>query len=219
MTNHLSKIDTQRWGTPAVLLVGALFSAILVAGYAWQDSKSESKLQEAVAHAEAAVFLQEATIERSFAADILDVYVLGGDESLIRRFQNQSRTSLARLAGAISSSGSDEVQQVADQGASVASSADSVVALRQAGDAEAAGQALAELDTKFETLDVAIQSVVDAEFATAVSLTTNSHNAYDTASWLLITSMATAIATVVGILSAARRSLFSRPARQNPSSA
>lgn len=219
MTDHLSKIDADEWAASAVLLIGALLAAFLIAGYAWQSSKSDSKLSEAVAHAETAIFLQEASLEGNFATDLLGVYILGGDESMIRRFHNQSRTSLARLSGAISTSDSDQVQQIADQGASIAAGADSVIALRQAGDAEAAVHALTELDTEFETLGVTIQSAVDAELATAVSLTTSSHNADDTASWLLITGVSVAIATSLGIFSAVRRSLFERRARQNPSPA
>ena len=44
MTEQLSKTDTHQWAAPAVLLVGAFVSAILIAGYAWQSSESDSSL-------------------------------------------------------------------------------------------------------------------------------------------------------------------------------
>lgn len=217
--NHISKIDTQEWAASAVLLVGALIAAILVAGYAWQISKSDANLSEAVSHADNAVLLQKASVESNLAADILGLYVRGGDEVMIRRFNSQSGSALARISNAISNSDSDQVRQIAVKKASIATGADSVIALRKAGDAGAAGQALVRLGTEFETLDIAIQSAVDAELAAAVSLTTSSHNAEDTASWLLITGMSAAIAAGLGILSAARRLLFGRHPRRNPSPA
>lgn len=219
MIDYLSRIDAEESAASAVLLVGALIAALLISGYAWQISKSDAKLSEAVAHTETAALLQKASAEGDFAADILGLYVVGGDESMVRRFRSQYGSASARVTNAMSNSDSDQLRQVVVQETSVATGADSVIALRQAGDTEAAGQALTELRTEFEAFDTAILSAVDAELASAVSLTTSSHNADDTASWLLITGTSTAIATILGILSAARRLLFKRPTRQDPSPA
>lgn len=219
MTDHLSKIGTRLWAVPAGLLFGAVLAAILVAGYAWQSSESDSKLADAVVHAETAVYLQEASAEGNLAADLLGAYVLEGDESLIPRIQNHFTTAQARLTGAVSGSGSDAVRQIVILDTVIAEGAGSVIALRQAGDAEAAGEALTEVGAEFETLGIAIQSAIDAELESAVSLTNSSQNADDTASWLLITGIAVAIATGAALLFIVGRSLLKRSAPESPSPA
>jgi len=219
MTDHPSQTGVRRWLVPAALIIGALFAATLVAGYAWQSNKSDSKLTEAVTHAETAVFLQDASVEGNLAADLLGAYVLEGDESLIPQIQDHSTTALARLTGALSGSNSDAIRQIAVEGASLAAGAGSVVALRQAGDVEAAGATLTELGPDFESFGVAMQASIDTELAAAVSLTNSSQNADDTAAWLLITGIAITIATSAAFLFVAGRSLFGHRAPEKPSPA
>jgi hypothetical protein len=136
MTNEPANIGSRSWAVTAGLLLGAVLAALLVGGYAWQNGKSDSKLTEAVSHAETAVYLQEATGEGNLAADLLGEYVLTGEEALIPQIQNHSTTALTSLTSAISGGGSDQLRQIAVAGAGLAEGAGSVIALRQAGDVD-----------------------------------------------------------------------------------
>lgn len=219
MTNVFSKFDSHRRIVAASLLGGALLAAVLIAGYAWQSSNSDSRLAEAVTHTETASLLADASAEGDNAADLIGAYVLQGDEALIPRIQSHSAIALAKLTSAIASSGSDEVRQIAVEGAGLSAGAGAVIALRQAGDVEGAVAALTDLGIQFESFGAAMQASIDTQLAAAVSLTDSSQNANDTASLLLIIGIAIAIATGAALVFVASRSLLRHPTQEKPSPA
>ena len=208
MTNEPSNLGSRWWTVPAALLAGATLVAVLIAGYAWQSSRSDSTLDDAVTHAETAVFLQESAKEATITTGLLEEYVLTGDQALIPQIQNQSTTVSLLLSGAVSGSASDNLPLIAVQGARLAQGAGAIIAFRQAGELDAANDVLTQLRTELEGFAVTIQTPIGDEFAAAVSLTNNSDNADAVASWLLATGIAVAIATGAGFLIFAGRSLL-----------
>ena len=212
MTNQASALGSTWWAVPAGLLLGATLSAVLIAGYAWQSSRGDSRLADAVSRAETAVFLQETVREATTATGLLNEYVLTGDQALIPQIQNQSTTVSLLLSGAVSGSTSDNLPQIAVQGARLAQGAGAIIAFRQAGELDAANNVLVDLRTQLENFAVTIQTPIGDELAAAVSLTNSSDNADAAASWLLATGIAVAIATGVGSLLFVGRSLLRRSA-------
>jgi len=210
MTNEPSNVGGRWWAVPAGLLSGAVLAAVLVAGYAWQSSRSDSRLTDAVSHAETAVYLQETVKEGAITTGLLEEYVITGDQALVPQIQNQSTTVSLLLSGAVSGDGSGHLRRIAVQGTRLAEGAGAIVALRQAGEIEAASTVLTDLRTQLEGFAVTIQTPIGDELSAAVSLTNSSDNADAVASWLLVTGIAVAIASGAGFLIFVGRSLLRR---------
>ncbi|MCH8815725.1 MAG: hypothetical protein IH957_11670 [Chloroflexi bacterium] len=212
MTNALTNIASRWWAVPAALLFGAALAAAFIAGYAWQTGQADSKLTAAVTRAETAVYLQETVKEATIATDLLEEYVLTGDQTLVPRIQNRSTTVSLLLSGAVAGDRSDHLRRIAVQGTRLAESAGAIIALRQAGEVEAAGAVLTDLRTQLEGFAVTIQTPIGDELSAAVSLTNSSDNADAAALWFLATGMAVAISTGTGSLLLVGRSLLRRRA-------
>lgn len=212
MTNEPFNLGNRWWAVPAGLLFGAVLAAVLFAGYTWQSSRSDSTLADAVIHAETAVFLQETIREATTTTGLLEEYVLTGDQALIPQIQNQSTTVSLLLSGAVSGGASDNLPQIAVQGARLALGAGAIIAFRQAGELEVASNVLADLRTQLEGFAVTVQTPIGDEFSAAVALTNSSDNADAAASWFLATSLAVAIATGAGLLLLVGRTLRRRSA-------
>lgn len=219
MNTEPSSTHSRRWGTPVALLLGAVIFTVFIAGYAWQNSERDSKLDEGAAHAAAAVHLQNASAEGAIAADLLRAYVAEGDETLIPRIQEQSTAGVTSLTQAIASSGTDEMRQLAVVGGGLAERAGTVIGLRQTGDVAGAAAALEELGPTFDDFGASLQSSIDTELREAASLGNSADDTERTAAWLLITALASGFATISVLLWVVGRSLWKRRAPESPSPA
>jgi hypothetical protein len=219
MSNETQSTNSRRWATPVALILGVIIFAVSIAGYAWQTSESNSQLDEAATHTTAAVHLEDAGVEGAIAGEFLANYVAEGDETLIPRIQEHAAAGVAGLTQAISSSGSDDLRQLALSGAGLAEGAGSIIAFRQAGDVPRAAAALQELGPAFDDFGASLQTSIDNELAEAASLANSSDSAESTATWLLITALAAGFATGVGLLWLLARSLRKRRAPESPSPA
>jgi len=219
MSNETRSTNSRSWATPVALILGAIIFAVFIAGYAWQTSESNSKLDEGATHATAAGHLQDAAVEGEIAGEFLATYVASGDETLIPRMQEHAAAGVAGLTQAISASGTDDLRQLALSGAGLAEGAGSIIALRQAGDIASAAAALEEVGVVYEDFGAALQVSIDSELAEAASLANSSDSADTAATWLLITALAAGFATVVGLFWVLARSLLKRRAPESPSPA
>lgn len=201
------------------LVFGCLVVTVLVALYAWQVDRRDSKIDEAEQHAEAVLSLQDASSNADISGELILAYVSQGDDDLIPQIQEHSDTAIVSITKALSLSSSDEIAAIAQQGTSLADGAGQVIALRQTGNVEAAAETLNELRESFDSFGIVLDNATNAELDTAASLQTDADNADQTASWLLITAMAVGVSTAAGLVYVVASALLKRRVPETPTPA
>lgn len=210
MTNTTPNTGSRTWAVIGALVLGCVAVTVLIALYAWQIDRRDAKVQESEAHAQAVIDLEDASADIDIAGELMVAYVTQGDDSLIPQIQQHSEAALIGITGALSASSSDVVSAIAREGSALSDGAGKIIALRQTGNAEAAGAALQELRSSFDAFGASLAEATNEELETAASLQTDADNADQTASWLLITAMAMGVATAGGLLYVVVNSLLKR---------
>ena len=193
-----------------VCVVVALFAASM-----WQESTSQSKIDEAQSNLLTASLIGEAQADGTAAGGLLNEYVVSGDETLIPQVQASTATAVQKLSAAIAEAGADEGNFLA-QGSSAVEALAGIIALRQVGEVAAAGAALEELSPGFNQLLADLDAYADSERAAAVTATASAEDANTMASWLaLVAGVLAAIivlaAVVIVIGNLRRRSTVGAP--------
>ena len=193
-----------------VCVVIALFAASM-----WQESTSQSKIDEAQSSLLTASLIGEAQADGTAAGGLLNEYVVSGDETLIPQVQESTATAVQKLSAAIAEAGADEGNFLA-QGSSAVEALAGIIALRQVGEVAAAGAALEELSPGFNQLLADLDAYADSERAAAVTATSSAEDANTMASWLaLVAGVLAAIivlaAVVIVIGNLRRRSTVGAP--------
>ncbi len=219
MTDATRSNRSRWWPIVAVFAAAAIIVAGLAGAAAWQDSVSDSRLDDAESHATTASLLQGAGSEGRAAADILRAYVETGDVTLIPQIQSHVDAGVEKLTNALAQGGAADLDQIAVAGTGLAEGAGQIVALRQGGDVAGAAAALERMSPEFEALTLALQDAIQTELDEASSLHTSAETADDTASWLRIAAMAVGAATGLAIIAVLARSVARRRVRGTPSPA
>jgi hypothetical protein len=196
-------------------VIGACVVIALFAASMWQESTSQSKIDEAESSLLTASLIGGALEDGTASGALLNEYVISGDESLIPEIQAVTATAVQKLSAAIAETGSDDGNFLA-QGSSAVEALAGVIALRQVGDVEAAGAALEELSPGFNALLAGLEEFANSERAAAVTATSSAEDANTMASWLAISAgvLATIIvlaAVVIIIGNLRRRSTVGAP--------
>lgn len=210
MSNTTPNTGSRAWAVISALVLGCIAVTVLIALYAWQIDRRDAKLEEAEKHAESVITLEDAAADADIAGELIVAYVTQGDDSLIPQIQQHSEAALIGITSALAATSSDEVSTIAREGSALADGAGKIIALRQTGNAEAAGATLEELRGSFDAFGTALENATNAELEAAASLQTDADNADQTASWLLITAMAVGVATTGGLLYVVVSSLLKR---------
>jgi hypothetical protein len=175
-----------------VCVVVALFAASM-----WQESTSQSKIDEAQSNLLTASLIGEAQADGTAAGALLNEYVVSGDETLIPQVQASTANAVQNLSAAIAEAGSDDGNFLA-QGSSAVEALAGIIALRQVGDVVAAGAALEELSPGFNQLLADLDAYAGSERAAAVIATSSAEDANTMASWLAISAGVLATVIVLG---------------------
>jgi CHASE3 domain sensor protein len=196
-------------------VIGACVVVALFAASMWQESTSQSKIDEAESNLLTASHIEGALDDGTASGALLNEYVVSGDESLIPEIQAVTATAVQKLSAAIAEAGSDDGNFL-DQGSSAVEALAGVIALRQVGDVEAAGAALEELSPGFNALLAGLEEFANSERAAAVVATSSAEDANTMASWLAITagllaSVIVLAAVVIVIGNLRRRSTVGAP--------
>lgn len=219
MSNTAPNTGSRTWAIIGALGVGFIAVAVLVALYAIQIDRHDSKAEEAETHAQAVIYLQGAASEADAAGELVVAYVTEGDESLIPQIQEHSEAAIVGITNALSVSSSDEISAIARNGSSLADGAGQIIALMQTGNVEQAAATLEELRGSFAAFGTALEDATNSELDAAASLQTDADNADETASWLLIAALVFGVATGGGLLWGAARALRKHRIPETPTPA
>lgn len=217
--NAQESTQVPRWLSAAAIAFGCVVTAVLVALYAWQIDVRDSRLQEADRHATAVILLQDAAADSDIAAELLAAYAAQGNENLVPQIQARSVSATEAITNAVSASGSAFVSAIAVEGAALADGAGRVIALRQNGNVETALATIEQMRPAFDSFGIALEEGIGAEIDAAAGLQTDADNAGTTSAWLLVTALATGVATGGGALVLAVRSLLRRRAPETTAAA
>lgn len=198
------------WRFVVFFTAAAITVAGLAGAAAWQDSVSESRMDDSESHTATASLLQKAGSEGTAAADLLRNYVEQGDETLIPQIQTHVSAGVEKLTNALAQGGVADLNQIAVDGAGLAEGAGQIIALRQGGDVARAAAALEQMAPEFQALTLALEEAVQIELDEASSLQSSADAADSTASWLGIAAMAAGAATGLAIVVALARFVVRR---------
>lgn len=166
-------------------VIGVCVVAVLFAASVWQENTKQSKIDEADSSLLTASLIGDAQAEAATAAALLNEYVVSGDETLIPEIQSHTANGVQALSSAIGEAGADE-NGFLGQGTSVVEALSQIIALRQAGDVQAAAAALEQLSPGFDALTADLDAFVASERADAAAATSSADDANTAASWLAI---------------------------------
>jgi hypothetical protein len=131
-----------------VMVLGVCLAVACFGAFAWQQSEKRSKEEITSHHEEVATTLDSAVADGLESGALLLQYVGNGDATLLPQMQAKTADAVEKLNTAITQAG-DDPGNVAETAASIAVRSDEVVALRERGQVEEAGNALLALSEEF----------------------------------------------------------------------
>lgn len=190
----------------AVIILGVCLAVACFGAFAWQQSEKSSKEDKAATHESVATTLDGAVADGLEAGAILSQYVGNGDPALLPQMQAKTDDGVRKLTAAITEADGDPNSFV-QTGSAIVQRSGEVIALRQAGQVEAAGAALLTLSEEFTVFVTAQQEFIAEERAKARAATADADDAAQLASWFLVAGVGALVVAAGGLgVSLARRS-------------
>jgi len=168
-------------------LICIVFTVALSASL-WQEQIHRSDLQELDQHSSTATLLQEAEAQAGIAALLLQRFVIAGDETLIPEIQTHAAAAVDSLTRAVAAGAPPSVDDAAVSGTGLAQGTGLIVALRQAGEFEAANQAMEDIVPVFRDFRLNLEAATAQELALVTELRASADRAGNLAFVLLIAS-------------------------------
>jgi len=189
------------------VLICIIFAGVIAAS-AWQENIHRQDLEALDRHGVTATLLQEAEAQAGIAALLLQRYVIAGDDSLVPEIQTHSAAAVDSLTEAIAAGAPPSVDEAAISGVGLASGAGSVIALRQAGNIEAASASMELIVPIFRDFRLDLEDATAQELAVVDNLRISADQAGDLAFLLLVVSGGLAIVLALLISLVIARSII-----------
>ncbi|MFQ5473475.1 MAG: diguanylate cyclase [Dehalococcoidia bacterium] len=179
----------------------SLVFAIAVSASVWQERVQYDAARELDRRSSTATLLQEAEAKAGISALLLQRYVIAGDETLIPEIQSHAAAAVDNLTQAVAAGAPPAVDEAAVSGTGLVQGTGTIIALRQAGDIEAASAAMEEIVPIFREFRLNLEDATAQELALIADLRVNADEARSLAYLLLIVfgGIGLAIALIVSL--------------------
>lgn len=168
--------------------------ALALSASVWQEQIHRSDLQELNQHSSTATLLQEAEAQAGIAALLLQRFVIAGDETLVAEIQSHAAAAVDSLTQAVAAGAPPSVDQAALSGAGLAQGTGRIIALREAGEIEAASAAMEDIVPIFRDFRLNLEDATAQELALVAEVRISADRAGNLAFLLLIASGGAGIA-------------------------
>ena len=206
MSNTPGKSFPGAW---ALVIGGCCVFAVLMAAFVFQRNERNDHNAAAQEHLAIADLIVSAEADGFAASNLLQDYVVTGDETLLPEMQALTDSGVQKLTTAISQAGEDPGGFV-QAGSELVQAGGQIIALRQSGDIQGAGAALTALAGRFTELTVAQDQFVESQRAEALSAQDSADSAETLGTAFLIAAIAVGGAVVAGAALGIRRRFINR---------